>query len=364
MGVLSANPETGICSKDFIPSKTTNLNDVSEYKTYILDEKEIDIWDDFVSRSPHGTIFHRLDWLRAAEKHSANRFIPVAVKKGGHIVCLLPLFMKKKYRVKVLLSPPDSCGIPHLGPVFNIPATNRFNHENTYLDITDSYIRFIEKKIGFDYFRIIHVPDIVDMRPYAWNGYKIRPSYTYRFNLTAGPGKIYQEFHSTTKNSLNKTGNNGTISVSREWKYATIILALVEKRYNEQNRVFNIGKRYFHDLVSSSLNENIEPVAVLYNGSIIAGDISLVDRKNAYAWLGTVNRPVDIRGGGELVLWENVKDYSQRGLKTYDFIGANTRHICKHKSKYGADLVMYFEIFKTSSLGSLALKVFKLYEKQ
>ena len=335
---------------------------MSEFRPYILDEKEIKIWDDFVSRSPHGTIFHRLEWLRAAEKHSKNRFIPVAVKKGNHIVCLLPLFMKKKYRVRVLMSPPDSCGIPHLGPVFNIPVTNRYNHENTYLEITDSFISFIEKKIGFDYFRIIHVPDIVDMRPYAWNGYNIRPWYTYRFDLTAGSEKIYQGFHSTTKNSLNKTLYNDTISISWERKYATIILSLVEKRYKEQNREFNIGNGYFHDLVRSSLNENIEPLAVLYNGNIIAGDISLVDRKNAYAWLGTVNRPADLRGGGELVLWENVKDYSQRGLKTYDFVGANTRHICRHKSKYGADLVMYFEIYKTSSLGSFALKVFNLYD--
>jgi hypothetical protein len=55
---------------------------VSDYKSYILEEKDIGIWDDFIARSSNGTIFHRFEWLKAAEEHSKMQLIPLAVYKG------------------------------------------------------------------------------------------------------------------------------------------------------------------------------------------------------------------------------------------------------------------------------------------
>ena len=86
---------------------------MSEYRTYILDEKDLGLWDDYISRSEGGTIFHRLEWLKAAAEQSKTKFIPVAVKKGNDIVCLFPVYFNIKYGLRILLSPPNRCYVSY-----------------------------------------------------------------------------------------------------------------------------------------------------------------------------------------------------------------------------------------------------------
>jgi hypothetical protein len=321
---------------------------VSDYKSYILEEKDIGIWDDFIARSSNGTIFHRIEWLKAAEEHSKMQLLPLAVYKGDNIVCLIPLFRQNKFGFKIILSPPNSCGIPFLGPVLKIPATNRYNYERTFSDIIDHITHLIEKRIGFDYMRIINTPEIADMRPYSWKNYTVAPNYTYRFDLSKDTDDIYNTFHTSTRNAMKKALQNESICISKDRKYLYDILSLVAKRYGDQNKKFGISENYFRNLMDSSVSDNIESIAVINNGRTVAGDITLTDRNNAYAWIGGVSREENIAGAGELILWEKIIEYKQRGFTEYDFVGANTRHICKHKAKFGARLVNYFAAHKTS----------------
>ena len=86
---------------------------------------------------------------------------------------------------------------------------------------------------------------------------------------------------------------------------------------------------------------------VIHEGNAIAGSIDLTDGNNVYAWVGSVSREEVVPGVGELILWEKIKDYHNRGYKTFD-VDANIRRLCKHKSRYGANLDNYFEVYKTS----------------
>lgn len=337
---------------------------MKEYKVYKLGDNIKEFWDEYINESVGGTIFHRYEWLKIAEKHSKMKFIPIAVNKGDKTVCILPLFYQKKYGIRILFSPPNGCGIPHLGPVFKIPSTNRYKYEKTYIDIIDELIQFMEKIIGYDYLRIIHTPDIIDMRPYVWNKYVVRPHYTYKFDITNNIQEIFNNFHSTTKNAIKKAINNNDIVISRDPKYLSDILALVKKRYKDQNRKFNISNNYLENLIDSSLSNNIESISIIHDENTIAGDIAITDRNFAYAWIGSVSRQKIIAGVGELVLWEKIKEYNERGYKSYDIIGANTRHICKHKAKYGANLVIYCVVQKVSLKGNVALTIMNNFKEK
>ncbi len=337
---------------------------MSEYRTYIVDEKDLGLWDDYISRSEGGTIFHRLDWLKAAADQSNTQLIPVAVSKGEDLVCLMPFFYKKKYGLKILLSPPNRCYVSYLGPVMNIISSNRYKYEWTYISILDEIIHFAERQIGFDYFRIIHPTAIQDMRPYVWKGYSFTPKYTYMFDLSGGHDKIYSEFNHAARKGLRKAANNGNISISRGQNHAYDVLSLAEKRSYDQNIQFRVHEEYFKKLMDSSFAINIESTAVMYNGNVIAGSIDLIDGNNVYAWIGAFNKEEGISGVGELVLWEKIKDFHKRGYKTFDIVDANIIRLCKHKSKYGADLVSYFEVYKTSLKGKIALGLMNKYKKR
>ena len=337
---------------------------MSEYRTYILDEKDLGLWDDYVIQSVGGTIFHRLEWLKAAADQSNMKFMPVAVTKGEDLVCLMPLFYKKKYGLRILLSPPNRCYVSYLGPVMNISSSNRYHYEWTYISILDEIIHFAEKQIGFDYFRIIHTPAIRDMRPYVWNGYSVEPKYTYIFNLAEGEKELYNRFHTTAKNKHKRAISNDTVSIVRDRNYAYELLSLAGKRSVDQKYTFRINIDYLKNLMNSSIVDKIEAVAAIQNGNTIAGSIYLMHRNSAYAWIATLNKDETIPGIGELILWEQIKYYRERGYKTFDLIDANIRRLCRHKSRYGADLVDYFEVSKTSLKGKIALGLMNKYKKR
>lgn len=336
---------------------------MSEYKSYILSENEIDVWDEFVDKSPYGTIFHKYEWLKIAEEHAGMKFLPVAVNKGNTVVSLLPLFIKNKYGFRLLLSPPNSCAIPHLGPVFNIPATNRYVYEKTYINIIDAIIEFVEVKLGFDYIRIIHTPQIFDIRPYLWEKYNVNPNFTYILNLKNKNEEIYKKFYTSIRNNIKNAKKNRDILISHCMEHSYDTLSLVKERYSEQNRSFKVSENYIKNLMNSSFAQNIESVSLIHNGNLIAGTIDLMDRNHICSWLGTVNRKMNITGAGELLLWETLKEYRNKGYTTYDLVGANTRHLCDYKAKFGPDLVQYFVVYKASVKGKLALKLMNFYKK-
>jgi len=321
-------------------------------------------WDDFIFNSENGTVFHQYDWLAAAANHSGMKLTLLVVSKGDKPVCVLPLFKGKKAGIRVLLSPPNSCGIPFLGPAFNLPSSNRYNAERTFLEIIEEIVKFAKQEIGYDFFRIINTPNINDIRPYKWLGFSVNTSYTYRFELKDDSQKIHDEFHRTTRNVLQKAQKDSSLEITNENKNSEEILKMLRERYRMQGKKFKISSDYFRQLMDSSINENIEVIAVLSDKQFAAGDIALVFKKDAFAWLGTVNRDIKTNGIGELVLWEKIKDLSSRGINTYDIVGANTPHICKHKSKYGADLITYYDVFDTSFKGKVALKLLKLWGKK
>ena len=337
---------------------------MADYTTFVLEENELDFWDDFIVQSETGTIFHKIEWLNIAAEHAEMKFIPLAVKKGNDIVCLFPVFLRKKYGLRILLSPPNRCGVSYLGPALKIRASNRYNYEWTFINIVNELIRYVEKKIGFDYFRILHVPGMLDMRPYVWKGYSVQAKFTYKFDLSRGNEQIYNGFNNAAKKELRKALNNNNLFISRNLKHAYSILSLAGKIFSEQNIRFRISDEYFKKLINSSFSNNIECLAVLDNRRPIAGSINLTDRSDAYVWVAAVNKGANIPGVGELVLWERIKDYHSRGIKYFDNMDANFERLCKHKARYGANLVNYFGVQKKSVKGMIAFELMKLSNKR
>jgi hypothetical protein len=95
---------------------------------------------------------------------------------------------------------------------------------------------------------------------------------------------------------------------------------------------------------------------------LVAGNITVTDKKSAYAWIGFVDREKNIPGVWELIFWENIKEYIQRGFTTYELVDANIRRLFKHKSRYGANLVNYYDVSKTSMRGKIALELMKVFK--
>ena len=82
----------------------------------VADKSELGKWNEWVSLSPHGTIFHTLDWLKIVKKYKNMELIPIVGYRGNEVIGLFPLFLIKKGRFKGAFSPPPKTSIPYLGP--------------------------------------------------------------------------------------------------------------------------------------------------------------------------------------------------------------------------------------------------------
>src|SRR4030067_3227207 len=83
----------------------------------LADKTELEKWDEIVKSSPYGTIFHTIEWLRIAEKHTNSRIYPFIGKNGNEIVGIFPIFYRKIGLTKMVFSPPPKTAIPYMGPI-------------------------------------------------------------------------------------------------------------------------------------------------------------------------------------------------------------------------------------------------------
>ena len=108
-----------------------------------LNEDEYKIWDAIIDRSPQGTIFHTVEWLKIIAKHTHSQLYLLIGYFGNEPVAAMPFFYHKQNFLKIVSSPLGSTLIPHLGPVF--PDYNAHKQSKR-----EFYFREFQK--GFDEF--------------------------------------------------------------------------------------------------------------------------------------------------------------------------------------------------------------------
>jgi hypothetical protein len=120
---------------------------MSDTEVKIADEKDLEVWDKIVDSSEMGTIFHKLDWLRAAEKHTKTKLYPLIGYEGREVVSLFPVFYKKKAFIKMSFSPPPKCAIPFMGPVFKYLSGRQTSIEKLHNSIINKAMCFLNNDL-------------------------------------------------------------------------------------------------------------------------------------------------------------------------------------------------------------------------
>jgi hypothetical protein len=103
----------------------------------LLDDKKL--WDQFVEKSPQGTLFHMWDFLEIVEKHSRFQLLPYAIFSGNELRCIFPFFITRRMGLTVMYSPPPDSQIPYLGPAFDSTVAGLRAHkkEKILQQVTD-----------------------------------------------------------------------------------------------------------------------------------------------------------------------------------------------------------------------------------
>lgn len=319
-------------------------------------------WDDFVDRSPHGTIFHKSWWLEASQRPFK---IYCAMDKSGELEAGIPIFHVRKYGLGRSHTPPFT---PFMGPIFDIARHSKKRPALTMM-----------RRLGEELARAIPVFDSFsqrlayggpDLQGFLWAGYQISLSYTYRYRLgidvtlpeTASDvdgvrsciAPLLSKGH---KHALTKAKRSETIQRSLDLDR---LLTLVKMTFARQGNSYVVThEALLRRLFAAAAARQAARVYLAMNqdGRDSAGVATFSDRRCAYLVLAGGDPELRSSGGGSLCILHAMSDAFLSGLD-FDFEGSQIRSIEEHYRGWGPPALPFYTIAKQTARGRVANAIF------
>lgn len=334
---------------------------MSEIKVKIAEEEALKKWDELVDISTQGSIFHKLDWLRAAEIQSKSKLFLLIGCRGEKIVGLFPVFYIRKPFLKMVFSPPPRCAIPWMGPVYIDSNLKQYKVESIQQEFVGNVFDFLENELGIniDYTLISTSHNLFDTRPFKWKGFCVQPTYSYVIPLDKNLDDILGDFKNQERTDIRRALKNDGIKIEKGGiKEILLINKMVAERYKKQGRKYGISDDYLRDLYRN-FQADIEAITLYSDGRLITGLVLLRYKKRISHWIGGTPPRVPIIGANAVLHWKVIVEAKQNDLKYYELIGANTQHLCRVKSKFNPNLEVHFSATKNSLKGKVAEYLFR-----
>ncbi len=309
-------------------------------------------WDAWMAQA-RASLYHRRAWLEAMAEESGADLVPLVCRAKAEVVGCYPVFVKRR-GLTAVLSPPPGCLVAGLGPVVPVDEA-RSAAEKTHFAAIEAFEAFVEGHLAPDLVRVITATDLPDARPFVWAGYQTTPRYTYTLPLGPGAEAVFAAFKKQVRTDARRATRYDDLAVADGDRAAFLtVCRMVRSRYAEQGLSWGPSEEYLDRLYDAFGDEHIRTKAVVRDGEVLAGLVLLADGHRVQHWIGGLSYDADYIGLNELLHWETVQAYAEAGYETYELVGANTEHLCRHKAKYNPDLALYFELERATTRGRAA----------
>lgn len=319
-------------------------------------------WDRFVNESPCGLVYHKWDFLKLAEKYTRYQFLPYGIFKGEQLICVFPLFYKKILGVRLLFSPPPQSGIPYLGPVMEK------DYGGMKQDKKESYVNFIIQemdaeiqKIKPNYFTATLLPEFLDIRPFQWLNYQVKPSYTYTIDLKPDLDELWENLTPLCRQNIRK-GEDLKCRMAR-CEDTSILTGMLTERYNQQGLNHSVDPAYLKETIDA-YPENVTLVG-LYDREKLIGAVLNQTCSRYLGWMG-LPKPKDKKYtyANEFMVWQLIQQAKLLGIPKFEIAGANKQNLCRYRSKFNPRLEIYFTVTKKDFLGKAAEAFYFRFKKK
>jgi hypothetical protein len=303
----------------------------SNYNVIVTDK--FDEWNEYVEKAKEKTIFH---FMR--EMFLQHNMVYYVLTYNDKPILGIPF---KKYR-RFGFSIFDSslyC-IPFLG---FIVFDNEFLFKN--VSETTRLINFFTnflKKGHFTIIRIVNPPYFKDVRPFLWNGWDVKVSYTY----VTVPEKIEGVLGSRTKKWLRRAYKDRP-DISQELDWNTFM---------NLYKNFSIRKGFYQEkdfknleLLGKTENKNLFHFSVISKGNEISVEVMLVDpfQSIAYRLFALSTDGALKRYYNYIALVEAIKKLKMINISKVYLLGAPSYNFSIFVSKFATNIEPYYWLLLT-----------------
>ncbi|MDN7026088.1 GNAT family N-acetyltransferase [Methanoculleus sp. FWC-SCC1] len=308
-----------------------------------------DRWDSFIDESSSGLLFHKWDYLTITEKHTGYTLLPYAVYKGEELVCLYPLFYKKRHGLHMVVSPPPLTVIPHLGCIMSreFAEMKQSKKETVLKHVCDEMMQEIAS-LSPNYLSVTLVPGFHDLRQYIWDGFSTAVHYSYTIDLEKSLDDLWGGLHYKLRSKLKKAGKAG-MRLEKSDDLSAFYTLLSERYKDPSLDIPVIDRNYLTDLMHA-YPDRIGLYYLYDRDNEVAGFVTTQEYKRFLLWIGTP-RLDTTQAGNEYLQWLLIQKAKAEGYPLLENMGANNKDLIFFKSKFNPDLEVYFEISRKDALG-------------
>jgi hypothetical protein len=304
-------------------------------------------------------VFHTPAALAVLERHSDSDLYLLGGYRGEQLVAMAPLFVRRVGGIRIVSSPPPAMSVPQLGPILMPTSPKRRKQEKVNREFTEGVLDTLGVDSARTLLRMICNTEYTDPRPYRWAGLSVEPSFTYRLTVGDSTDELLTSFSQSLRREIRSgadldigietAGIDGGETVFRE----------TAARYAEQAEHFGVTWPYVQDLITNLDKRCRVYVARDPDGEYLGGIITLYSNDAAYYWLGGARATYENVSINSLLHWHIINEVAENppidSVSEYDLVGANTEHLCRYKSKFGASLAPYYVV----ESGGLAMDIAK-----
>ena len=292
------------------------------------------VWDHAVDASPHGTVYHRSGWLRAAAAHSGTDLHALVAWRGEDIAGLFPFFTRTRGGIRMAFSPPPGCEIPAMGPVLAETPAETSKQEVLLQAVVDGGLRWLATHTGPpDYCTVRTARGLLDTRPFIWAGFDVQPVYTYLFSLEPELEAILAGFNKRIRQYIRSGLRDTQFSVAAGGRDDLLdVNRFIADRYREQGLSYDITDAYLRAL-HDALPDNLDVITVNHAEDGRLTGLILVNYKGVTShWIGSPVPKAHTNQANSLLYWGAVERGIAKGMHTCEIIGG-TRSACVRTSR-------------------------------
>lgn len=325
----------------------------------------LDTWAEVLPTSGF-EVFHTPPALQVLGDHADGTLELFVGYKGQQPVAMLPLVVRESVLSTMVFSPPPAMNVPRLGPVMMPTSPKRRKQERVNQRFTSAVLEALDTDSPLEVVRLVCNTGYTDPRPFKWHDFDVSTKFTYHVDLTERTeSDLLDSFSSSLRREIND-GESLDLTIDTEGTAAAdAVFEQTRSRYEEQDRGFPIDRDYVTDLVETLAGEDRARVYTARDetGELLTGITVLYSNDLAYYWQGGTRTEYDGVSVNSLLHWRIMADLladpPRESITGYDLMGANTERLCRYKSKFGADLIPYFEIESGGPTLALAKRTYR-----
>jgi len=287
------------------------------------------------------SFFEQPWWLNAV---APNSWKEILVKEDDKIIARWPLVKKT-----------NGIGMPELTQYLGFWISDNKLNTDIYFNERKRIINLLLEQLPRNTsINIMLNPKVDYFLPLKWKHFIISPCISYRINDLTNIDTIFERFHKNVKRNIKNTCKQIVVKTIDDIE---LLLVLLEKTFNLQNRKYPISKDIIRNIYSSCKEYNAGKLLYAIDGdeNVHSGCLFVYDKNVCYYLIQGSDPKFRSSGANSLLIWEGIK-FASTVSKTFDFEGSNIEGIECFFRQFGGKPIVYYQIRKQN----IVLELFEL----